>query len=106
MLVAEHGFSGVQAQELGCTGLAALWPGQGGPSQTRGRIVSPALYYPLCYRGDQEVIFNVERSWPTPGFERCPAQGWELGPPTFSVEREVFTVFQHLNAHLTPTHVL
>ena len=90
MLVAEHGFSGVQAQELGCTGLAALWPGQGGSSQTRGRIVSPALYYPLCY----------------PGFERCPAQGWELGPPTFSVEREVFTVFQHLNAHLTPTHVL
>ena len=29
VLVAEHGFSGVQAQELGCTGLVALWPGRG-----------------------------------------------------------------------------
>ena len=77
----------------------------GGSSQTRDQIVSPALYYPLWYGGDQEVIFNVERSWPTPAFERCPAQSWEPGPLTFSVECEVFTVFQYLNAHLSPAHV-
>ena len=82
MPVAEHGFQGVRAQELGCMGLVALWHGfGGGSSQTRDRTCVPCVVLSTVLRGKtRRWFFNVERSWPTPAFERCPAQGREPGP--------------------------
>ena len=89
MLVAEHGFQGVWAQELGCTGLVALWHGVGGgrSSQTRDRTCVPCIVLSTVLQGKTRRWYvNVERSWPTPAFERCPAQGREPGAPSVSVE--------------------